>query len=233
MKKLLFIPLLFIAINCFPTQFSVLRTNVRKAIGDPSTDTNKQRVGNTEINVALNLGQRVMGDAIGEWGVRKSTVITLVAGTTFYSLPTDFYVSDSVVYKNRSIPEDTVERLDRSESDWRVSNSTGTIVKYYINKERTKIGFEPVTDGTGHLEMWYIPVLADMSSDSAIPFNGLYKYYNYHHLLTYYAAGYLLLSDNKTASSTWFNLFTSEFGRMLDNIKVKPNYDPELLFERD
>lgn len=237
MKRKIFIILFllfFIPSICFSLTLSDIRGQIRNYIDDPSTDIAKQRWTDTEINFQINQAQRDICDIT--FCIIKSTSINLVTDTTDYTLPTDFYVTERVIYDGDDIlTEVTINAQDRDEETWIVFSS-GTPTNYYINKENTKIGLYPVPSAKAavpNLDVWYIAVPTDLSSDSSVPFNSITKLYAYHHLIIYYVVGHILLEGGDPTAMTWLALCDKGLQRMTNNIKLLPNYVPSLKFQRE
>jgi len=224
--------LLFVYCTANALTLKDIRSQIRRHMGDLNSTSAQEIWQDTELDFLINQGQRVTCDRT--WCIIKSTTISLATDTTYYNLPSDFYVSKRVEYGTSLLNETVIEKLDRDSDSW-LSTSTGTPANYYINSERTQVGMYPVPDSTAAttIIMWYLPVPADLTSDSDIPFNGIYKLYSYHHLLVYYSLAHIMFAEGNPNAATWFNLYNLGVARMEDNIKVKLDYSPDFLFERE
>jgi len=193
MKKIVCLLLLFISVNGYALSLSDIRTHIRNNVNDPSTDTNKQRWANAEIDFLVNQGQREVCDIT--WCLYTSTNIALVSGTTYYSLPSDTHFIDRVVYNNSTVlPYKPIPLLDREDSDW-LSTAIGTPTSYHLKYPKRDIGFSPCPNNTNNIEVFYVKVPSDLSSDDDIPYNSTEILYPYHHLLIDYAGACLFLRD--------------------------------------
>lgn len=226
-KKLVFLGLLLLPSISFSSTLSELRTEIRLLIKDPSAT--RQRYTNSQINTFINEAQR---DVVNNtWCISKNTSITLVSGTTYYSLPTDLIAIQRVTREYRNLPETALIKLDSDFTNGAWANSGGTPTNYFQDSSQTdKIGFYPWPNGsssTGTVRLIYYTQASDLSSDSDEPFLGLDRFVPYHDLLIYFVAYrvYLLEGEIEKASS-YRQEYESRLAIMGTRVGSKINYIP-------
>lgn len=228
MMKKLFIAFLFLLpVNASALTLLELRTNVRLLIKDASTS--RQRYTDTQVNNFINEGQR---DVINNtWVITKSTNITLVTGTTYYTLPTDTLAIQRVTKDRRNLPETSLIKLDGDSSNGTWENSVGVANSYFQDPSQTdKIGVYPwpnSSSSTGTIKVIYYAVAPVISSDADIPFNGEARFYAYHDLLEYFAAYRVYLLEGEVDKAGLYRQeYESRLTLMAGRIGMKGNYNP-------
>jgi hypothetical protein len=227
MKKLLFLPLFFLSTFVSALTLSEIRTNARLLIKD--TSSTRQRFTDAQINSFANEAHR---DCVNNsWVLSKNTSITLVSGTTYYSLPTDTLAIQRVTREYRNLPETALIKLDGDFSNGAWANSGGTPTSYFQDPSQTdKIGFYPWPSGstsTGTIRVIYFAQANTLSSDSDEPFNSEDRFAPYHDLLVYFIAYRVYLLEGELEKA---NLYRQEYESrlvlMAGRVSMKGNYVP-------
>ena len=226
--------LLFLTSNIYGLTLGNIRDESRALLHDVSTDTAKQRWSNTRFNFVINQGQREMCDVV--WSVHNSTTIALLKDTTYYTLPDDLYAIERVVYNGVTVlTEKTITSFDRDDTSW-LATSTGTPENFYVSVDNKKIGFYPVPDNSALANIYidFIKIPSDLSSDSDIPFDNVFKYKSYHHLLIYYTVAMINLEESNQTWKDFYYLYDLGLKRMAEKIGIYPSgYTPTLKFQRE
>lgn len=231
LKKILL--LLFVPCISFSITLSDIRTQIRRDMVDVKTSTTIQRFSDTEINFLINNAQREICDVV--WCLYTSTNISVLSGTTYYTLPTNYYAIERVVYDNQYLlPEKTIALMDREDSSWISANPTNPPENYYLSIDKTQIGLYPcINESSKILKVDYIKVPTDLSSDSDVPYDSNPKFYPYHELIILRVLGWIYNQDQKlNQASIMFSLYTSGLNRMANQIKVSPNFVPSFGVQR-
>ncbi len=133
------------------------------------------------------------------WAVVSSTNISLLAGTTEYSLPIDCIAPLRVTVNFQPLTEQTFAFLDDAQTDW--VRETGTPRDYYVRVDssivagvmREAIGVHPVSTFSAVMTVQYLAQPPDLAQNSDIPFAGNFRLYPFHHALAYFAAAQVWL----------------------------------------
>lgn len=205
-----------------------LRADSRLLTNDASGT--RQRFTDAQITGWLNEGQRMLD--VRSLCVYKSFSFDLAAGTTYYSLPSDFLEIKRVLRDNIEIYEMTPAALDSRSSQWETSSGVPTY--YFLNfSTRTKLGFAPfpaLSTDLGTVKVDYIAYSTAMASDGDIPFGGTVEFYPYHYALSYYAAYKMSVIDERL---TLAEIYLKQFEAMAVLIKERcierPNYNPGMV----
>lgn len=227
MKSLLLPLLLFVQMGHAAT-LSEIRADARSMITD--AQGTRQRFSDSEINRWINEGQRITDTRT--LCTYKAFVFDLVAGTTYYSLPSDFLQIRRVTRDNLSIIEMTPAGLDGRSAEWEVSSGLPTY--YFINfSSRTKIGFAPfpnVATDTATIKVEYNAYTPTLTSDSDVPFGGITELFPYHYSLIYYAAYKASIIDERyDKAKVFMESYNSISTLMKDTCLIRPNYLPNLI----
>ena len=228
MKRLLpFLILLCCVTSSFALSGSDILTRARLMLRDTSSDTTRQRFSDVQLLGWLNDGQREANAF--DFVMQASTTFQLTAGTTEYSLPSDFLTPWRVTYKGRKIDQTSFNQQDAVTVAWQ-TQSAGTPLAYYIYlAPNPTIGFvpAPASASTGTITVWYIQQTADLTSTSQIPFNGWAQLYPYHSMLAYYIAfrGFWVIGDSDQAGQ-----YMSEWQQWIAALKMglgkQPDFNP-------
>ena len=210
---------------------SDLRTEARTLSLDAGTS--RQRFSNARVNAFINEGHRQA--VLEARPILKSAELALVAGTTYYSLPTDFLQVSRITMEYDVLYETTPEALDKT-NRWPETGARPT--HYFINfASRTKVGFYPFPESsssTGTVRYDYYAQATDMSADSDEPFGGAAELDVYHYAFAYYAAAKMCAIDGRTSLA---NLYLSEYRASVERLKVeaksRPSYRPSAVGRRE
>lgn len=217
---------------------SNIRNQIRRHIRDTATDSSLRQYSDTTLNAQINEVQREVVNIT--WPLNKRTSFTLVSGTTYYSCPTDMIVPKAVYYTGPT--GQTYELQEALEQSYRKSNpdyerQRGPPAVYFIrtstfSNTQQEISFSPVptTTSTGTVKMDYFNSATDLSSDTDVPFNGLYVLYQYHDSLVYDSVAKIkLIEGDVTAAQSYFQLFQNMVNQMLSKLGSAPNYTPGVI----
>lgn len=227
MIKLSTVFLFFLALptSICARQLSSLITDSRVLATDNSTE--RQRFSDAQIAQLLNDAQR---QAISvTWCLEKSVQFELVAGTTYYSLPSDFLAFRRVTRDHMLLNEMTPAALDSKSEGW--EEASGLATYYFVNfSSPSKIGVAPfpqTSTDTGTIRMDYFQQPTDMSASVDQPFNGVITLYPYHNALAYYAASRMASIDGRMDVSPLFlQQYAAYVDQMKNKCKERPNYLP-------
>ena len=199
---------------------------VRLYLKDNATNTTRQQFTDTTILNFINDGQRE-ANAIG-WLLQSSYTFTLVGGTTYYNLPSDFMAPQRVLFNNVKLDATSLNQLDASAAGWVSSN--GQPINYYIySANPSQMGFYPVptTTSTGTVILFYIQQPVELTSLTQTPFNGWPILTPYHSALIYYVTYrcYLTLEEQELGTpyyNEWINFLTF----MKTGVMKQPDFNP-------
>lgn len=203
---------------------STMRTDCRVLIKDDGATRN--RFSNAQLLRFINEGQKDLVQYAKP--IRKPYSFELVAGTTFYALPSDYL---SVVRLTRSyqvLAEVSIQALDK-QLQWQTV--AGLPINYFINhSSRTLIGFYPfpgTANSTGTIRMEYTAQATDLSSDSDVPFNSIVELQPYTYLIAFYCAYRASLVESQAIQA---QAYYAEFKRGSDMLASdafsRPSYRP-------
>lgn len=239
MKKLLLLSLLFLAGWAAPARALTLadiRTQIRRNVRQTASDGG--RYTDAMINDWINEGQREIVNLT--WCVEMSTSYVLSAGTTYYSLPTNFLGAKLVTFTDRhgltiEMDESSFHKIYQQESDFEAS-STGPPDHYFIRHPGTagttlQIAYIPVptTTSTGTVKMWYAYFPADLSADSSVPFDGFNHLKPYHYALVAHVTAKIKAIEGKYDEA---GFYLKELERYVTTMEARfgasPNYSPSV-----
>lgn len=224
MKNLLLLALLAFPSNLLALNLGEIRTEVRRRTADIPDP--KVFFTNSELNAIINEGHRLVCN--GTWVIHRSTSISLVSGTTYYSLPTDILEITRVTREYSLLKETTLDARDAESEDW--EETGGTPAYYFQDRARPdQIGFHPFpnsSSSTGTVRINYIAQAGTLSSDSDVPFNDSDRYVAYHDVLVYYGCYVVFLKANDPRATQYLQLFESTFNLIRDTVGSKPNFNP-------
>lgn len=175
---------------------SDLRSQARVLVSDSGTATSRLRFSNTQVDDFISECQ---DEAVAAtWPLLRSNTVSLVAGTTYYSLPNSFLAVKRVTWRNRVLTEKSPVALDQTK-EW--ETVSGTPQNYFITfASRTSIGIYPFpadSTSTGTVKVEYFSQADDLTADSSVPFNGVREFYSLHYILSYCAAARLAAIDGQ------------------------------------
>lgn len=232
MKKLKLFLLLFALLaphKAHALAFSDIRTEVRVRVKD--ANSTRQRYTDAKINALINEAQR---DVINNtWAIRTSTSISLVAGTTYYTLPTDIIQIERVTLDRKNISETTLIKLDGENDNGAWADVHAKPRQYFQDPAQLgRIGVYPfplVTADLGTLKIIYFSQAPTLSADSDIPFNSESRFATFHDLLIFYPAYRIYLIEGEMdKAAAYRSEYESRLLIMNERIGSKPNYVPGL-----
>jgi len=216
--------LCFLAQPVIALTLSQVRTEARVlALDNGST---RRRFSDARLNAFINEAQRSV--VLEARPILRSGQFELAAGTTYYSLPSDFLQVSRVTLDWDTLAETTPEAQDRA-SEWQTVGAEPT--HYYIHfASRTKIGFYPFPDtarSTGTVRFEYWAQATDLSADADVPFNAITELNPYHYALAQYAAAHMAAIDGKGGiASLYITEYRATIERMKSEAKSRPSYRP-------
>lgn len=228
MKKLLLsICLFLVPITVNALTLSDVRDQIRILIKD--NDSSRRRYTDAQLLEFINEAQRDISNS--SWIVQKSTSITLLTGTTYYSLPSDTVEIARVTRDYKILDETTFDKedSDASGSTWELES--GVPMEYFQDSTQPdKIGIRPWSSGTsstGTVRVHYIAQPIDLSSDSDVPFNSHNRYLPYHDTIIYYVVTRIFMLEGDTGKVSWYaQLYESRVQMMREKVGQKINYMP-------
>lgn len=230
MKRIIW--LLAVPIFCGAVQaqtLSEIRTAVRRNVRDTSSTASLQRYSDTILTTFVNEAQRDV--VMNTWIISKSTTITLVANTTYYSLPTDVINIQRVTVDFANLPEVLLEQQDADNGNTAWETSGTTPASFFQDKSQTdKVGITPYPTSAGTMRIIYFAFATDLSSDSDVPFNSLDRFKGYHDLLTWYATYRILFIEGMFDKATNFKgLYDTRLPVLYQDYGAKPARVPQVV----
>ena len=194
-----------IALNLFALTETQLETQARLLLEDSSSSTDEQHFSPTEYLNWINIAQKEIASLT--WCVKKSTTIASVAGQESYTLPTDYYSPDRVVFKGRVLTPTSEDELYAQKSYW-TDDSSSTLTQYYFIRQYPNSSGDNTLhlykkpDTASNMTVQYIAIPADLSVSSDVPFNSDKKLVGFHYLIPLWVAskGWLLQGDINKAN---------------------------------
>jgi hypothetical protein len=141
--------------------------------------------------------------------LRDNSVITLVAGTQEYDIPTDAMDIVRVLFNGVPLNRKSKFELSYLSGSSRWDQDSGTPSDYYVDLDpnNKKIGLRPIPVSSGDLPVEYVKIPPALSSGSSVPLDGHTLLVPYHNALAYWSAKELLLirpsSDNIAKAATY------------------------------
>lgn len=228
MKKYLLLALLLLgSVRCYALTASDIIARARVYLKDQSTVNTRQQFSDATMLSFLNDGQRE-ANSIG-WLLQSTTTISLTAGTTLYSLPSDFMATQFVLYKNMALPQTSLNQLNADNPGW-FSAAAGTPIKYYVYAGNpSRIGFypAPTTAAASTVTVFYVQQPTELTTTSQTPFNSWPILTPYHSGLVYYLVyrAYSALEETDLAAQ-----YANDWNNFLVLIKTgimkQPDFNP-------
>lgn len=208
---------------------SEIRTQIRLHVKDVGTASTRQTFSDAQLNSLINEAQRDVVNAT--WAIQKSVAITLVSGTTYYSLPTDLMEVTRVTFNDKNLKETTFEQEDAANSNSAWERTGGMPNAYFQDSTQPdKIGMRPFPNSassTGTLKINYIAFASDLSSDSDVPFNSIARLKPFNDLLILYPCyKVFLIQGNEVKFKMYAEQYESRLAIMSGKFGTKPNYTP-------
>lgn len=222
--KILLAAALLIPAKAEAITLATLRADCRIMVQD--TGSARNRFSDAQLLRFLNEGQKDMIQYAKP--IRKAYSFELVAGTTYYSTPSDFLSVERLTRSYQVLQEQSVKALDKQQQ-WQTV--AGLPIVYFVNhSSRASIGFYPFpgnTSSTGTIRMEYNAAATDLSSDSDQPFNSISELQPYGYYVSLYCGYRAALIDAMTAQA---QAYYAEYRRGSDMLSqdayARPNYRP-------
>jgi hypothetical protein len=215
-------------------------TRARTYLRDQDTGANRQQFTDTTLLQFLSDGQREANAQ--NWLIVSSYTITLVQGTTEYSLPSDFIGTMRVWVQNTQsssyvkIDQTSFDQLDARSTGW--SSATGQPTLYYFDRssQTVQIGFWPapsVANSTGTVLIYYVQQTQDVTATTAQPFNGNLLLQPYVTALAYYVAyrGFMTVEETDMANA-YLQYWVSFLQMMRQGTTKMPDFNPGFVGNR-
>lgn len=206
----------------------------RVYLRDQSTAANRQQFPDATLLQFLSDGQREANAQ--NWLIQSSYTFTLTQGTTEYATPSDFMATLRVWFQPSGssyikIDQTSMDQLDAQSAGW--TSAAGTPTRYYLDRSNNTnyyLGFYPapsVTNSTGSVIVYYVQQTADVTSTSAIPFNGNLILQPYTSALAYYVAyrGFQTVEETDLANS-YLQYWVVFLGMMRQGTTKTPDFNP-------
>lgn len=215
--------LLLLGANCsLALTLSDVRSQVRRNVRDTASSSTLRRYSDATLLVYINEAQRaVINDT---WALSSSSSTTLVAGSTYYDIPTNTIKVWRVTVDGANLPELDLRQLDADSADaaW---NTGGTPASFFYDRtNQSKIGLQPfpITAGST-LKVFFYNMAADLAVDADVPFDTNLRLYSYHDLLIYYVSFRILVSEHRLDEAAIYQqVYDSQVELMNSNVGHKP-----------
>ena len=225
MKTILALLLLLTALPASALDLTALRDQTRELTLDTGT---RLRFSTTTIDRYLNEAQRIA--VTDTKSIRKSIHYESTVGTTYYTMPSDYWQVQRVTYEDIEITEQTPIALSlKAGLKWETVQARPT--NFYINlSSRTLLGLYPVpgsTSSTGTIKIEYYSLPTDMTAITDTPFDGIQELTSFHYALPYYAAYRLCAIDGRLDLMSLYRMeFYEGVQRMRREANNRPSYRP-------
>lgn len=208
-------------------------TRARVYLRDQSTNANRQQFPDSTLLQFLSDGQREANAQ--NWLIQSSTTLTLILGTTEYTLPGDAMAPLRVWFQPTGgsfikLDQTSMDQLDAQSAGW--TSATGSPTKYYVDRSTQviSIGFYPapsVSGSTGPVIVYYVQQPTDCTVTSCIPFNANVILQPYVSALAYYVAyrGFLSVEETDLADE-YLKLWVSFLAIMRQGTFKTPDFNP-------
>lgn len=238
-KKWLFgFVLIFLSGNVHATTLlaSDVLSRARVYLRDQSTSPNRQQFTDSTLLQFLSDGQREANAQ--NWLLQSCYNFSLIGGTTEYALPVDFMATLRVWYQAPGgsylkLDQTSLDQLDAQSNGWTVSQGPST--KYYIDRTNYALGFypAPTSTSTGPVTVCYIQQTSDVTTVTALPFNGDLLLQPYVSALAYYVAyrGFQTVEETDLAKE-YLNYWVSFLQIMRQGTTKMPDFTPGFVGSR-
>ena len=175
----------------------MILTTLQQLAADLCGDPDQTRFGTKYVG-NINLAQQQF--AMDSKALFKDKAYTSVAGTSTYTLPTDFIYEDTVTYNGlplKPVSRHTLYQLYPG-TDW--TTKTGTPIAYMIDPEAASLALRliPIPQDVQAISMRYYPLPADVSSGSDVVLNSSTLMYQFHMAIAGLAAWLTLTFEEST-----------------------------------
>ncbi len=227
--------LLGIWVPSFALTLGNIKVQVRRHINDKADP--KIKVTDAEILAYVNEGQRDMVNR--SWCLQKTYSQSLIARTTYYSLPTDliaiqeFNFQETATGRKRPLEEKSERYMYQTNQDY--EKQTGPPFYYFVRYSTSgatqlEYGINPVPSTSttlGTVFIKYYDQASDLALNSDIPLAGFQHLYPYHTALVYYAVSRIKMTQGDGAGSDAYEkMYESLVALMIDRLGRMPNYNP-------
>lgn len=233
---ILFLVCVFVGSGARALTLADIETQVRRNVRDTATTGN--RYTDAILLDWINDAQR---DVVSlTWSVKKSTAVTLVAGTTFYSLPNDFLAADMVMFTRTGTSTIQLKEVLQGSyvDDYPDFERTGKGVptNYFVRQSTSganalEVAYLPVptSSSTGTVRMDYFCYPDDMANDSDIPFNGALHLVPYHKILVDMVTARIKVIEGRVDEANFYQAAADRgLAVMSERVNHVPNYRPSI-----
>ncbi len=210
----------------FANSLSEIRSDCRYLVKDYGAS--RRRFSDTILNGFVNDGQNsVVQEALP---IRKPFQFELVAGTTYYDLPSDFLAVTRLTRDYLVIKQESLASLDKR-MEWQQVGGLPT--SYYVSfASRTKVGFYPfpdTTSSTGTIRLEYAASIQAMDDDTDAPFSGIAELQPYANILSEFCAFKCSVIDGELDMAAVYSKAYEDGKKTLMNTSMMmPNYNPSI-----
>lgn len=217
--------LAFMTPSSWGLTLSTIRDDCRVLVQD--TGSSRRRFSDAQLLRFVNEGQKDL--VMWAKPIRKPYTFELVAGTTYYSMPSDFLSVERLTRSHQVLKEESIKSLDKG-LQWQTV--AGLPIAYYLNhSSRSLIGFYPfpgTTSSTGTIRMEYNATAVDFSADANEPFNGIDELQPYGYLIAFYCGYRASLVDGQgTQAQAYYAEYRRGSDMLANDAFARPNYRPQ------
>ncbi len=201
---------------------SEVRTAIRRNVRDTASSSSLRRYSDTVLNAFINEAQRsVINDT---WAVSDIDSQSVTSGTSYYTLASTVIKPWRVTLDGVPLPELSVIQIDADNGGSAWETTSGTPTAYFFNRgNSTQIGLTPIPNASGTLKIYSYSRVADLSSDSDVPFDSEVRLYVYHDLLVYHVSYRLLVEENRIPEAEQYkDVYNGGVEIMNANVGHKP-----------
>lgn len=187
----------------------------------------RQQFSDAQITQFLNEGQR---ESLTQTRcLRQSQVYTLVPGTTYYALPSNYLTMERLTIGFKYLQEMSPAALDGRSRAWEAASGYPTY--YFINwSSPTMVGFAPwpaQSTDTDTIKMEYDVQANDLVNGTDLPYNGVTQMFDYHHALAYFAAAMMSAIQGQAGrQQSYQGIYVGMVTAMKNRCLERPNYLP-------
>lgn len=218
---------LLVAASCQSQEnLSDLIADARTLALDPSSNP-VERFTDSQVTEFLNQGMRNLISQ--KHCIQQSMLFTLVPGTTYYPLPTNYQSVLRVTLGAKAIPQLSPVALDGRSRGWEVASGYPTY--YFIDfSSRDLVGFAPwpqQSTDTDTVKIEYSVAATDMVNSTDLPFNGINELQPFDHDLAYYAAAIMSAIDNQSTMTSAYMKIYADASTVFNSVCTElPAYNP-------
>lgn len=180
-----------------------------------------------QITNFLNQGQREI--LAGNHCLQQSLIFSLVPGTTYYPLPSNYTVIERLLIGAKMIQQVTPASQDSQSLGWEYAS--GYPNRYFINfSSRGLVGFAPwpaTSTDTDTIKVDYDVQANDLVLGADYPYNGVNELQDYQHAIAYWASAIIETIDQQPQrAQTYITLYTAVGLQMKAKCRDLTNYRP-------